>query len=89
MKNSRFHIENNQLIKTSNGQPVPDDEPTFILRGRDHLAIATLRRYTVLAIEDDCNNEFIDSICKVIQEFEKFSEQASDKMKQPGITRGK
>lgn len=36
----------------SNGEPVPDDEPLFILRGRDRLAIP-------------------------------------DRMKQPGITKGK
>ena len=43
--NGMFHIDGDELIKTSNGQPVPEDEPLFILRGRDLLAVTAIIAY--------------------------------------------
>lgn len=30
----KHHIEGEQIIKATNGQPIPEDEPTFLFRGR-------------------------------------------------------
>jgi hypothetical protein len=89
MKSSRFHIENNQLIKTSNGQPIPDDEPVVILRARDHLALHILRIYREVSIVDGVNDWFLNEQDKTIADFEQFTKEHPERMKQPGITMGK
>ncbi len=87
--NDRFSIHNEELIKTSNGQAIPPEEPIFILRGRDRLAAQTLVQYRMLCEMDGCNQEHLDDIHKAILEFEQFSRQYYDRMKQPNITKGK
>lgn len=86
--NARFHIEGGKLVKTSNGQPVPPEEPTFILRGRDLLAMPTLATYYKLGEQDGCNEEFLAGIREAMNGFARFEFEQRAKMKQPGITRG-
>lgn len=87
--NSRFHIDKDQLVKTSNGQPIPPEEPVFIVRGRDHLAIELLNHYRGLCIRDGCNEQFLEELDVPINEFRQFAIQYYDRMKQPGVTSGK
>lgn len=87
--NGRFHIENDTLIKTSNGQPIPPEEPVFILRGRDRLAKVALLHYYELCVQDGCNDEFLADLRKAIEGFIDFTVVEQGKMKQPGVTRGK
>jgi hypothetical protein len=89
MKSSRFHIENNQLIKTSNGQPIPEDEPVVILRARDRLALPILRIYRELSVIDSCNEWFLGEQDRTLKEFEKFTKEHPERMKQPGVTMGR
>lgn len=85
--NSRFSVDGDELIKTSNGQMVPHDEPLFVLRGRDKLAIDALYAYRELAIKDGCNAEFLLELRATMDEFEAYCD--SHPIKQPGVTRGK
>lgn len=87
--NSMFHIENNRLIKTTNGQAVPEDEPLFILRGRDALAQCAIRSYIDDQIEAGIPEDRIVACRESLAEFEKFSLEHADRMKNPGITHGK
>lgn len=87
--NSMFHIENERLIKTSNNEPVPEDEPIVILRGRDRLALPALLHYRTLAKQDGCTDWFMERLDPPIEEFIKFREEHWDRMKQPGVTKGK
>lgn len=87
--NDRWHIEGNRIIKTSNGEPIPDDEPIFLLRARDHLAVAALTEYLKLAEGDGCNDYLTGSVLEMRRQFEEFSRTHPEKMKQPGVTRGK
>lgn len=89
MKSSRFHIEDGKLIKTSNGQAIPDDEPVVILRGRDHLALPMLRIYRILSIIDKVTLYFLAEQDKTIADFEQFAQEHPERMKQPGITMGR
>jgi hypothetical protein len=84
----KHHIANNRIIKTTNGQPIPDDEPRILFRGRDNLALPMLRFYRQLCVDAGCNDFQLASIDVMITEFEAFAE-TSPTMKQPGITRGK
>lgn len=84
----KFHISGDEIIKTSNGQPVPEDEPLFLLRGRDHLAVLLLKLYLLLSERDDCTDFHLDGVRERIEAFEKFRDQHPVRMKQPGVTRG-
>jgi hypothetical protein len=76
------------LVKVSNNEVVPDDEPIFILRARDVLAVPLLEHYAVLANEDKCTDYHLSGIARVIRAFKLFSSSHPERMKQPGITRG-
>lgn len=86
---NRFSIDGDEIIKTSNGEPIPHDEPVLILRARDHLAIPLLRIYQQLSIVDGCNDWFLDQQQVTIKDFERFAIMFPERMKQPGVTRGK
>ncbi len=87
--NEMFHVENDRLIKTSNGQAVPEDEPIFLIRGRDRLALETLRHHREIAALDGCTQYYMDGMDRVIDKFIRFNEEHPERMKQPGVTQGK
>ncbi len=84
-----FHVEGEEIIKTSNGQAIPREEPLFLLRGRDHLAVEHLRAYRRLCVLDGCNEYILDSIDEAIERFKAYAATYPERMKQPGITRGR
>jgi hypothetical protein len=77
-----------RLVKTSNGQPIPEDEPLFLMRGRNHLALPLLAHFQTLCAKDGCTEYQIQGNSEAIDEFAKFREEHPERMKQPGITRG-
>lgn len=87
--NARFHIEGGKLVKTSNGQPVSAEEPTFIIRGRDMLGVPIIAMYMQLAEREGCNEEFLAGVKESLDGFARFAFECADKMKEPGVTRGK
>lgn len=53
----KHHIdENGNIVKTSNGQIIPDNEPLILFRGRDYLALPLLIRYREMCEHDGCND---------------------------------
>lgn len=84
----KFHIEGDKLIKTANGEEVPLDEPVFVIRGRDRLAVQALLHYKQLSQEDGCNDYHFDKLNAEIKRFVDFSRDHPERMKQPSITRG-
>ncbi len=84
----KFHLEGEQLIKTSNGEPVPENEPLFILRGRDRLALATIERYYELCGADGRTDFQLDAVLVAHSKFKDFIKAHPERMKQPGITKG-
>lgn len=87
--NDMFYIINDRLVKTSNDQPIPDDEPVFILRARDANALPLLVRYREYCRESGSPQQRVDDLANVINQFEKFKNRNAHKMKIPGITLGK
>ncbi len=75
---NRFSVDGDEVIKTSNGEPIPHDEPLLILR-----------IYQQLSIVDGCNDWFLDQQQTTIADFEAFAREHPERMKQPGVTRGK
>lgn len=86
--NDMFHIDGERLIKTSNSQPVPEDEPLFILRGRDKLAIAVISLYREHCRDNGTPTDRLEELANVINKFEQFADERSDKLKLPGSTHG-
>lgn len=77
------------VLKMANGEYLPADEPLFVIRGRDHLAVKTLLHYAELCKQDGCTDYIMKLLDESIAEFEAFRVTSPGKMKQPGITRGK
>lgn len=90
MKNidGKFSIDGDRIVKTSNGEPIPEDEPVFLLRARDRLAIPLLEIYNQLSIVDGCNDYHFAALNKSIAQFAQFARLNPGKMKQPSVTRG-
>jgi len=86
---AKHHIDGEQIIKSSNGQAIPEDEPLFLFRGRDHLALFALQHYRDLCVADGCNDYQLQIVESEILKFSTFATQNPGRMKQPGITRGK
>lgn len=82
----KHHIEGDRVVKTSTNEPVPDDEPMILYRGRDRLALPMLRFYRQLCQDDGATNYQLRSMDEMIARFEKYA--ASHPVKQPGITQG-
>ncbi len=91
----KFHIETDtpdeqkiSIVKTSNGEPIPDDEPLMLFRARDRNALAMLEYYRALCRVDGCNDFQDDGVQNRIAAFRQFRIDHPERMKQPGITRG-
>ena len=69
----KYEARDGQIVKKTTGEPIPEDEPIFILRGRDRLAEQTLGKYMVLALEDKCTAYHIQGIAEALTAFAKFT----------------
>jgi hypothetical protein len=85
---NKHHLEGEQIVKTGNGVPIPDDEPVILFRGRDKLALPMLRHYRQLCVDDGCTGYQLRSMDDVIRKFEDFASMSAT-MKQPGCTLGR
>lgn len=85
---AKFHVEGSQIIKTPSGEVVPEDEPLWLVRARDYLAVPMLEHYVKLCELDGCTDYQLDGIRQHVEAFKQFAAYHADRMKQPGITRG-
>jgi len=83
----KFHVEGSQIIKTTSGEVVPEDEPLLLFRGRDRLALPTLEHYRKMCADDGCNDFQLGILDARIAAFREYAADPR-RMKQPGITRG-
>ena len=42
---SKFHVDGDKIVKTTNDEVLPEDEPLFLVRARDRLAMSLLVHY--------------------------------------------
>jgi hypothetical protein len=85
----KFHIENDEIVKTSNGILIPKEEPLMLVRGRDKLALPLLYYYYNLSIDEGCTLYHLDGVWERINAFTQFAKEFQGRMKQPGCTLGK
>lgn len=62
---------------------IPEDEPIFIIRAQDVVAIPTLMDYSLSAESANVSVAFIGEMHKVVAEFEDWKKRHGDKMKVP------
>lgn len=82
----KFSIRAGQIVNTVSGEPIPEDEPLFLLRGRDHNALSAIDAYQDVC-EDECNELHMAGIQQVREKFCQFAAYHPERMKQPGVTR--
>lgn len=93
MIGNRFALANTitgpNIVKISNGEVLPEDEPLMLIRARDRIAIPGLLKYRELCVADGCNDYILGLLDETIEEFRRFETTHPERMKQPGVTRGK
>lgn len=82
MLERKYKIEDGRLINKHTNQPVPDDEPLFILRAQDRKALPALMAY--IQIVDLLDHKA--SVMKSINDFRAFQEKNPERMKEPDST---
>lgn len=84
----KFVVADGQIVKESNGEVLPIEEPLFLMRARDCYALETLRFYLKAHVfeGDEWSKEKVQD---VIDAFAHFQKVYPERMKYPGITRGK
>ena len=87
---SKYHLDGEQIVKTSNGIPIDlEDEPVFLLRARDELALSALFAYRRRCKDAKCTRYQIQEIERLIQRFQTYVHTHPEAMKQPDNTNGK
>lgn len=86
---NRFVVRDSQIVKIANGEVLPDEEPLFLVRARDHLALPMLHKYREMMVTDGCNDYILNLMDEMLAQFDDFQKRYPERMKQPGITRGK
>src|ERR1700723_1133513 len=74
------------IVNTVSGETIPEDEPLFLLRGRDHHALEAIQAYRSICA-NDCNELHLDGISQAANKFAEFRIDHPERMKQPGVTR--
>lgn len=72
--------ERGRLINRASGQTIPDEEPVFILRAQDQLAMAALTYYRQLLVDTARNTDPLD---ERILAFSGFRDAFPERMKLP------
>jgi hypothetical protein len=84
---AKYEISGGQIVNTVSGEVIPEDEPLFLLRGRDHNAYDAVLNYLQLCIKDGCNDLHLAGIRQTVEKFIQFRQEHHERMKQPGITK--
>ena len=73
----KYGIRDGRIVNRHSGEPIPDDEPIFIFRAKDRLAVRTLTAY-FSAIEDP---EHARAVVARLEDFKRFAKEHPERMK--------
>ncbi len=68
-----------RIVNRGSGEPIPDDEPIFVLRAKDRLAVRTLIAY-FSAIDEP---ERARAVAARLEDFKRFAREHPERMKDP------
>jgi len=80
------YIIEGRVVNRQSGAAIPDDEPVFLLRGRDINAVKTLESYLKIAKASGCNKEHEQAVKIRIGQFSDFAHWNKKRMKKPDTT---
>jgi hypothetical protein len=83
----KFSTDGTRIFNTVSGETIPDDEPLFLLRGRDAVALRAITAYLNECEEYGCNDLHLAGIQQARQKFTEFAINHPQRMKQPGVTK--
>lgn len=87
---SKFAVSTDgKIYKKSNNEIIPDDEPLFLIRGRDMLGVIFLKIYEIISGVAGCNDYHFFKFRESESEFVRFRKEHPERMKMPSITEGK
>ena len=75
----KYRIRDGQIVNRESGAPIPDDEPIFVFRAKDRLAVRVLTGY-FSAIEDP---EHARAVATRLEDFKRFAKEHPERMKDP------
>ena len=75
----KYGIRDGRIINRHTGEPIPDDEPIFVFRAKDRLAVRILTAY-FSAIEDP---EHARAMAVRLEDFKRFAREHPERMKDP------
>lgn len=64
-------------------QALMNEEPVFVLRGRDKCALTALKSYYIRCGADGCSKEFIEDLKECIADFEAYKKEEGVVMRLP------
>lgn len=76
----KYDIRGGKLVNRQSGQPIPDDEPVFILRARDRRAAQAIQHY---AIACNGNPDHFQAIAMRLAQFSNWATEHPERMKEP------
>ncbi len=82
----KYHIQDDEIVKTSTGEILPRDEPLMLFRARDILAELLIWIYQQLCQHFGCTSDHVRAVGLIACGFREFKQHNPDKMKQPGST---
>ena len=80
----KYSVDGDRIINTMTGEAIPEDEPVFLLRARDNIALKTLYEYLGSCSEAGCGILHMQTLVQRIAAFQKWSADNPEKMKEPG-----
>ncbi len=75
----KYDVRDGRIVERQTGDPIPDDEPVFIFRGKDSRALTALTAYYA-AITDQGHAK---AVAARIEEFKAFARAHPRRMKEP------
>ena len=75
----KYDIEDGKLVNAATREPIPDDEPIFILRAKDKWAKRAVENYKTMCQDPEQRS----SVNVRLGEFIDFSIDNKDRMKEP------
>ena len=75
----KYGIHDGRIVNRASGEAIPDDEPIFIFRAKDRLAVRILTAY-FSAIEDA---EHARTVAARLEDFKRFAKEHPGRMKDP------
>lgn len=79
LQDRKYEFRDGCIMNRASGEVIPIDEPVFVFRARDRIALGVLNFYRSQVPP----GEHRQAITKRMDDFEEFAEQNPERMKEP------